>query len=61
VSLDGLSGSSPYSQVMSGAQRGLGGAGSYIDWELAQLYQGGRLGDVTFVKGGVPVPNPFKP
>lgn len=61
VSLDGLSGSSPYSQVMSGAQRGLGGAGSYTDWELAQLYQGGRLGDVTFVKGGVPVPNPFKP
>jgi hypothetical protein len=59
VSLDGLSGSSPYSQVMGAAQRGASGMGSATDWELSQLYQGGRLADTTFVRGGVSVPNPF--
>lgn len=61
VSLDGMSGSSTYSQVMGGAQRGLGGAGSYTDWEMAQLYQGGRLADTTLVRGGQVVENPFGP
>jgi len=61
VSVDGLSGSSTYSQVMSAAQRGAAGTGGYTDWELAQLYQAGRLGDTTFVSGGSVIPNPFVP
>lgn len=52
VSLDGMSGSSTYSQVMSVAQRGAGGAGGYTDWEMAQLFEGGRLADTTLVRGG---------
>lgn len=59
VAVDGLSGSSTYSQVMNAAQRGTAGTGGYTDWELAQLYQAGRLGDTTFVSGGSVVPNPF--
>lgn len=61
MSLDGFSGSSAYSQVMGAAQRGAGGAGGYTDWEMAQLYQAGRLADTTFVRGGVTIPNPFAP
>jgi hypothetical protein len=61
VSLDGMSGSSTYSQVMGAAQRGASGAGGYTDWEMTQLYQAGRLGDTTFVRGGVSVENPFVP
>jgi hypothetical protein len=61
VSLDGMSGSSTYSQVMGAAQRGASGAGGYTDWEMTQLYQAGRLGDTTLVRGGVPVENPFVP
>jgi len=61
VSLDGMSGSSTYSQVMSAAQRGAGGAGGYTDWEMAQLFEGGRLADTTFVRGGQVVNNPFGP
>lgn len=38
VSLDGLSGSSTYAQVMGAAQRGASGAGGDTDWEIA----GGR-------------------
>jgi hypothetical protein len=60
VSLDGLSGTSPYSQVMSAVQRGVGPNASPTNWELAQLYQGGRLKDATFVQGGKVVDNPFK-
>jgi hypothetical protein len=59
VSLDGMSGSSTYSQVMGAAQRGASGAGGYTDWEMAQLYGGGRLPGVTFVRGGSVVDNPF--
>lgn len=59
VSLDGMSGSSTYSQVMGAAQRGAGGAGSYTDWEMAQLFQGGRLADTTFMRAGSVVENPF--
>ena len=61
VSLDGMSGSSTYQQVMGAATRGASGAGGYTDWEMAQLFQGGRLPDVTFVRGGVPVENPWVP
>jgi len=59
VSLDGMSGSSTYSQVMSAAGRGAAGTGGYTDWEMAQLYQGGRLSDTTFMRGGSVVDNPF--
>jgi RHS repeat-associated protein len=59
VSLDGMSGSSTYSQVMSAAQRGASGLGGYTDWEMSKLYQAGRLPDVTLVRGGSVVGNPF--
>jgi hypothetical protein len=59
VSLDGMSGSSTYGQIMSAAQRGAAGVGGYTDWEMAQLYGAGRLPGVTFVRGGAVVPNPF--
>ena len=59
VSLDGMSGTSTYSQVMNAAQRGAAGAGSCTDWEIAQLYPAGRLGDTTFLRGGSVVENPF--
>jgi Skp family chaperone for outer membrane proteins len=61
VSLDGMSGSSTYSQVISAAQRGVAGAGGYTGWEMAQLYPAGRLGDTTFLRGGSVVENPFTP
>ena len=58
VNLDGLSGDSVYSQVMGAAQRGAAGDG-LTNWELAQLYQARRLGDVNFYSGGRFVDNPF--
>ncbi len=61
VSLDGLSGSSTYAKVMGAAQRAGQGA---TNWEMAQLYQAGRLGGVNFVQtvnGKVTnVANPFQ-
>ena len=61
VSVEGLNGTGVRSQVMGSVQRGLGSAGGHTDWELAQLYQAGRLGDVTFVNGaGAVLANPFK-
>lgn len=62
VSLDGVSGASPYSQFMSAAQQGLGrGAveGNRLNWEMGQIYQAGRQSTVNFIQGGQPVPNPF--
>jgi hypothetical protein len=59
VSTDGMSGSSTYSQIMSAAQRGAAGTGSFTDWEMAQLFAGSRLPDVNFVGGGIPIENPF--
>lgn len=48
---------------MGAAQRGAanGTSGWATDWELSQLYQAGRLGDTTFVRGGSVVENPFLP
>jgi RHS repeat-associated protein len=61
VSLDGLSGSSTYQKVMGAAQQAGQGA---TNWEMAQLYQAGRLGSVNFVQtvnGKVTnVANPFQ-
>jgi hypothetical protein len=59
VALDGLSGSSPYTQVMNAVQQGASTNASPTNWELAQLYQAGMLDKVTFVSNGVAVPNPF--
>jgi hypothetical protein len=59
VSLDGFSGPSTYAQVMGAASRGATSAGKLTEWEMAQLYQGGRLADTTFVRGGQVVDNPF--
>jgi RHS repeat-associated protein len=61
VSLDGMSGSSTYQQVMGAATRSASGAGGYTDWEMAQLFQGGRLPDVTFMRGGSIIENPWVP
>lgn len=61
VSLDGFSGSSIHSQVMGAASRGATPTGKLTEWEVAQLYQGGRLGDVTFMRGGSAVTNPWAP
>lgn len=61
VSLEGLSGSSNYSKVMSAVQQGLTPAASPLNWELAQLYQAGRLAAVNFVNGaGQALANPFQ-
>lgn len=59
VSLDGLSGSSTYSRVMRAVQNGATRSATPTNWELTQLYQAGRLGDVTFVSGGSVVINPW--
>lgn len=60
VSLDGMAGASAYSKVMSAAQKGMGPAAQPTNWEMAQLYQAGRLKDATFMEGGKVVPNPFQ-
>jgi RHS repeat-associated protein len=60
VSLDGLSGTSTWSKVMSAAQKGLASGASPTNWELGQLYQAGRLSSVEFVEGGRAVANPFR-
>jgi hypothetical protein len=60
VSLDGLSGSSTYSKVMGAVQNGLTPNATPLNWELARLYQAGRLPTVNFVEnGGSSVANPF--
>jgi RHS repeat-associated protein len=59
VSLDGFAGNSTYTQVMGAAQRGATGVGSATDWEMAQLFQSGRLADINFLRGGAPVANPW--
>ena len=63
VSLDGLTGSSTYQKVMGAVQRGYGGDG-LTNWEMSQLHQAGRLGNVNFVqtvRGQVTtVANPFQ-
>lgn len=63
VSVDGLSGTFVYQKVMGAVQRGAAGSG-WTHWELAQLYQAGRLASVNFVQtvGGklTSVENPFR-
>jgi len=61
VSLDGFSGSTINSQVMGAVTRGATPVGKLTEWEMTQLYKGGRLGDVTFMRGDSVVPNPWVP
>ena len=62
INLNGLSGSSPYSQLMSAAQKGVSGVDSgYTNWEIGQLYQANRLGQAKLIQNGVSVPNPLAP
>ena len=61
VNLTGFSGSGTYDQVMGAAQRGLTPLAQATEWEMAQLYQAGRLGTVNFVNSaGDPIANPFQ-
>jgi hypothetical protein len=61
VSLDGVSGveAGTQSQVMSLVQSGVTPAATPFQWEMGQLYQSGRLGEVNFVRGGQIIQNPF--
>lgn len=60
VSLDGfLPGNSTYATVMSAVQHGLTPAANPLTWEMAQLWEAGRLPTVQFLMGGHAVPNPF--
>lgn len=59
ISLDGFSGANAYSKLMGAAQRGLTPAATATEWEIAQLYQAGRLSQVAIIEGGKAVQNPF--
>ncbi len=58
--LDGLNGTNVYSRVMTSVQRSAYGIGGATDWELRQLYEAGRLGDVIFIIGRLEQLNPFR-
>lgn len=60
VALDGLDGTgSVSSRILAGVQRDASGAGSPFDWELAQLYQSGRLSTTELFENGAAISNPF--
>ena len=62
INLNGLSGTTPYSQLMIAAQKGVSGVDSgYTNWEIGQLYQANRLGEANLIQNGVSVPNPLAP
>ena len=61
VSVEGLSGDSVAGQVLSAVSQGIQPGATPTNWELAQLYQSGRLDDVAFVdRSGANLGNPFK-
>ena len=45
---------------MRAAQQGAGPRATATNWEMAQLHQGGRLKDVTFMEGNKVIPSPFQ-
>jgi len=58
---EGLAGESVAEQVMRAAQEGIRRGATPTNWELAQLWQAGRLGGVTFVNRlGEVLRNPWK-
>jgi hypothetical protein len=59
VSLDGFAGVTVEEQVMNAVARGFGHMPAATQWEMAQLWQAGRLPTTTLMKGGKVVPNPF--
>lgn len=59
ISLDGLSGADAYTKLMGAAQRGAASSAVATEWEIAQLYQAGRLSQVVLVEGGKIVQNPL--
>jgi hypothetical protein len=60
VSVEGLNGTSVAGKVLSAAQQGIRPGATPTNWELAQLYQAGRLSSVTFVnRAGEILANPF--
>jgi hypothetical protein len=60
VSVEGLNGTSVAGKVLSAAQQGIRAGATPTNWELAQLYQAGRLSGVTFVnRAGEILANPF--
>jgi RHS repeat-associated protein len=60
ISLDGVSGTSPYSQFMSAVQRGITHGATPFNWDMGQLFQAGRHVDATFIQGGRVLVNPFR-
>ena len=58
--LDRLAGATPKEQVLNSIKASQEGWGGFTDWELHQLQQSGRLGEVNFFQGGKAVSNPFK-
>ena len=60
VSVDGLAGADTTEKVFRAVQQGIKPGATPTNWELAQLYQAGRLKDVTFLERGAPIPNPFQ-
>jgi hypothetical protein len=60
VILDGFAGSNVRQMVMNAVQRGATPAAHATEWEMAQIWAAGRIGDVTFMLKGVVMANPFK-
>jgi RHS repeat-associated protein len=61
VSLDGFNGEGTLDQVMRAVKDGQlnGLENSFTNWELSILEKSGRLAEVTFLRAGKPVANPF--
>jgi hypothetical protein len=61
VSLEGVEGATVAEKVLKAAQQGLMRGASPTNWEMAQLYQAGRVATVRFVNRlGEVLANPFK-
>ncbi len=54
--LDGLNGNGLKAQILDGIKQQRG----FTDWELLQIQNAGRLGEVYFYQNGKPVSNPFQ-
>jgi hypothetical protein len=60
VNTDGMWGGTDIkSKILTAVARYQGGSPGYTDWEMTQLYNTGRLTDVTFYERGAVVANPF--
>ena len=55
VSMEGFLGNTTEEMIVNTMNEG-----TFTGWELQQLKQAGRLGQVNFYKDGILVPNPFK-